>query len=185
MGNEQKIIDKIIADANKEADEIIKNAREYASEKIKTANEKAQKELNKYRELAKTEAEKAASKEISGAEMSAKKLILAKKQEILEETINLAKNKLFALSGDEYEKTIFNMVKNSKESGEIILSNEDRKAFGEKLAAEGYNVSSETRDIVKGFIIKKGDIEYNYSFDSIITVEKENIEQKAAKILFG
>ena len=83
------------------------------------------------------------------------------------------------------KKTIFNMIKNSKESGEIILSFEDRKAFGEKLAAEGYNVSSETRDIVKGFIIKKGDIEYNYSFDSIITVEKENIEQKAAKILFG
>ena len=35
-----------------------------------------------------------------------------------------------------------------------------------------------------GFIVKNGDIEYNYSFESIITVEKEAIRQAAAEILF-
>lgn len=185
MGNEQKIIDKIISDAKAEANVILENARKDAEIKINAAKEKADKEMAAYIKLAQAEAEKAAAKEISGAEMSAKKMILAKKQEILEETIRLAKDKLFSLSGEEYEKTIISMIKNAKESGEIILSQEDRQNFGEKIAEEGYNVSSETRDLGKGFVIKKGDIEYNYSFDSIITVDKESIEQKAAEILFG
>ena len=185
MANEQKIIDKIISDANNEANEIIRKAKLEADEKINLAKEKAEKQMSEYLNIANVEAEKAASKEISGAEMTAKKMILAKKQEILEHTLKLAKEKLFALPDDEYEKTIFDMIKKVNQSGEIILSDEDRKAFGEKLASEGYNVSSETRDIGKGFIIKKGDIEYNYSFNSIIEVEKESIEQKATEILFG
>ena len=53
------------------------------------------------------------------------------------------------------------------------------------MSEEGNNVPSETRDLGNGFVIKKGDNEYNYSFDSIITVDKESIEQKAAEILFG
>ncbi|MBO8435074.1 MAG: hypothetical protein IAC55_07125 [Tyzzerella sp.] len=185
MGNEQKIIDRIISDAENQASEIIKSAKEYADSVIKKAEEKASKEMDKYKDLAKAEAEKVMAKEISGAEMSAKKMILAKKQEILEETINLAKEKLFALSGEEYENTILKMIDNAKEKGEIILSAEDRKAFGEKIAGKGYNVSSETRELGKGFVIKNGDIEYNYSFDSIMTVERESIEQKIAQILFG
>ena len=49
----------------------------------------------------------------------------------------------------------------------------------------GYKVSDETRDIEGGFVVKNGDIEYNYSFKSIITVEREDILQLAAGILFA
>lgn len=47
-----------------------------------------------------------------------------------------------------------------------------------------FTLSAQTADISGGFIVKNGDIEYNYSFESIITVEKEEIQQIAAKILF-
>ena len=119
MGNEQKMIDRIIADAKQEAQEILDKAKSEADLKVNSANEKAEKEMASYTKLAEAEAEKAASKEISGA----------------------------------YKK--------------------------------GIKVSDETRDITGGFIVKKGDIEYNYSFEAIIAVEHEYIEQIAAEILFN
>ena len=54
----------------------------------------------------------------------------------------------------------------------------------EKLKDMGYNVSGETRDIEGGFVVKKGDIEYNYSFKSMIMVQREEISYLASEILF-
>ena len=172
MGNEQKMIDRIIADAKQEAQEIL---------------DKAEKEMASYTKLAEAEAEKAASKEISGAYMEAKKQILSKKQEILEEVILEAKNKLLNLKDNEYEEIILNMIEKSNctDDSEIVLSKKDKKTLKDVLSKKGIKVSDETRDITGGFIVKKGDIEYNYSFEAIIAVEHEYIEQIAAEILFN
>ena len=67
------------------------------------------------------------------------------------------------------------------------LSQKDKQneALMSKMAEKNIVVSDETRDLEGGFIVKKGEIEYNYSFEAILTVEKENIEQIAAEILFA
>ena len=54
-----------------------------------------------------------------------------------------------------------------------------------KLAEQNVAVSEETRELEGGFIVKKGEIAYNYSFEAILTVETENIEQISAEILFA
>lgn len=186
MGNEQKMIDRIIADAKQEAQEILDKAKSEADLKVNSANEKAEKEMASYTKLAEAEAEKAASKEISGAYMEAKKQILSKKQEILEEVILEAKNKLLNLKDNEYEEIILNMIEKScTDDSEIVLSKKDKKTLKDVLSKKGIKVSDETRDITGGFIVKKGDIEYNYSFEAIIAVEHEYIEQIAAEILFN
>ncbi|KAK2302130.1 ATP synthase subunit E [Clostridioides difficile] len=187
MGNEQKMIDRIIADAKQEAQEILDKAKSEADLKVNSANEKAEKEMASYTKLAEAEAEKAASKEISGAYMEAKKQILSKKQEILEEVILEAKNKLLNLKDNEYEEIILNMIEKSNctDDSEIVLSKKDKKTLKDVLSKKGIKGSDETRDITGGFIVKKGDIEYNYSFEAIIAVEHEYIEQIAAEILFN
>lgn len=187
MGNEQKMIDRIIDDANKEAQEILDKAKSEADIKIKSANEKAEKEMASYTKLAQAEAEKAAAKEISGAYMEAKKQILSKKQQLLEDVILEAKNKLLNFKDSEYEKTILNMLEkaNCDNDSEIVLSKKDNTILKDALAKKGIKVSKETRDITGGFVVKKGDIEYNYSFEAIIAVEHEEIEQIAAEILFS
>ncbi|HCT63786.1 MAG TPA: hypothetical protein DIC60_00630 [Lachnospiraceae bacterium] len=186
-GNGQNIIDKILADANAEAKKITDAAMKEAEVVVETANAKVQKESEALSKLAQAEADKAAAKEISSAEMLAKKMILTQKQAILEEVIKSAKAKLLSLTDVEYKVIIIGMLDKADipEDAEVILSKKDKAAFGKEVASNGYNVSDETRDIDGGFIIKKGDIEYNYSFESIISVEKEDIEHIAAKILFG
>ena len=183
MSNEKKIIDKIIADAEEQKARILKEANVQADAVIIKAEDAAEREMNIAKEEALTEAEKAAAKVISGAIMDAKKAVLETKQMCLENALSSAKNKLLNMPKAEYEKVLVGMLENA-EKGQILLCEKDRKSLGKTLTEKGYEVSSETRDISGGFIIKKGEIEYNYSFEAIMTVEKEQLEQIAAEILF-
>ncbi len=186
MGNGQTLIDKIISDAKVLTDDVIAKANDEANEIMTAAKTKAAKEKAKFDEMAKQEAQKAVAKEISSAEMRAKKLILSQKQECLEEVLKEAENKLLSLSGDKYKDTIITMIKNANVDSEceIILSKKDKDSFGDEISQMDYKVSGEVRDIDGGFIVKNGDIEYNYSFKSIISVQREDILQLAAGILF-
>lgn len=184
MGNEERIIDKIILDAENEKKKILEQAQKEADHIIHIAQEQAEKELNSARALATAEAEKATAKVFSGAKMEAKKMILSQKQKCLEDTMEQIKQKLFSQSPVEYEKTIISMLEKAEQGEEIILSEKDINLLKKTLEEKGYIVSDETRDISGGFIVKKGEIEYNYSFEAIFAVEKEQIEQIIAEILF-
>ena len=183
-GNGKNIIDKILSDAKAEADSITAQAREKADAMLLSAKQKADKEKAALYELSKAEAEKAKAKEISAAEMKAKKMVLSKKQECIEAVIEDARKKLAGLTDDEYKVIMKAMIKNAPK-GEIILSKKDKEKLAKEIRGMGMEVSDEVRGTDGGFIVKDVDIEYNYSFESIISVEKETIEQIAAGILFG
>lgn len=187
MNNESKIIDKIISDANNKASEILTQAHLKADENIKAYEQKAQKENEIAMEIAESEAIKAKAKEISSAEMNAKKKILTTKQQLIEQVIDNAKQKLLSYDSQENEKIILSMLKkiNINSNMEVIVSQKDGINLKNTIEKAGYKISSEIRDISGGFILKNGDIEYNYSFESIVAVKKEELEQIAAKILFS
>ena len=86
----------------------------------------------------------------------------------------------------EYAKVIGGMLERLDESQgkEIIVSAKDKARLPDVVKEKGYVLSDETRDIDSGFVVKNGDIEYNYSFDAIIMVQKEEMQITAAKILF-
>ncbi|MDR2898797.1 MAG: hypothetical protein LBU94_00600 [Clostridiales bacterium] len=186
MNNDQKIIDAINYDAKQEAERIICIANEEAKTIITDAKAQAQKENAPIIEKAKQLAAEVMYREISSAEMEAKKIILSKKQELLAETISAAKSKLNGLSPDKYKGVISQMLSSVDVSGaEVILSQKDKASISDVFTKKGFIVSDETRNIKGGFIVKKGDIEYNYTFDSIFSASKEQIEETAAKILFN
>ena len=187
MSSEKKIIDKIVADAVAEKAKILEQAKKEADVVIQKAQEQAAKIKENEDVLSDAEAEKAKGKEISGAEMEAKKMILATKQSCVKMALDRVKQKLSQLSDEEYQDMILTMLEKAEKGEEIIFSQKDKQneALLSKLAQKNFTVSDETRDLEGGFIVKKGEIEYNYSFEAILTVEKENIEQIAAEILFA
>ncbi len=187
MGNGQNIIDKILSDANIEATEIINKAKAEAQEVIEAAKIKSDKETAAIMEIAKEEAAKTLSKEISSNEMLAKKMLLQEKQNLISEVIIEAREKLYSLTETEYKVIVIAMLEKAAvgKDSEVILSSKDRNVLSEEISKRGYKISAEEREIEGGFIVKKGDIEYNYSFDSIISVEKEEIERLAAQALFN
>ena len=179
MNDGKIIIDKIIAEAEEVAKASLAKGQKEADAVLKAAQEKVNKELDVFDRNAQAEAEKAAAKEISGAQMQAKKAILA-------ETIAEAEKRLLSLDDAAYAKVIDGMLKKLDRSlgTEILVSKKDAARLADVVKENEFTLSAQTADISGGFIVKNGDIEYNYSFESIITVEKEEIQQIAAKILF-
>ncbi len=185
MSNEQKIIDKIMAEAQAERDKIIAEAQKQVDAVIQKAEDLAEKELLSATVESRQEAEKTASKEISGAQREAKNRILKVKQECLGKAMELALQKLTSLAEEEYKDVILSMLEKAEKGDEIIFSPQDKQRLESTVREKGLQVCSQTRDILGGFIVKKGEIEYNYSFEAIMAVEKEELEQIAAKILFA
>lgn len=186
MNDGKIIIDKIIAEADEAAKAILAKGQKEADAILKAGQEKIDKEMDVFDRTAQAEAEKAAAKEISGAEMQAKKAVLEAKQTILAEVIAEAEKRLLSLDDAVYAEVIGGMLeKLDKALGtEIIVSQKDAPRLAAVVAEKGFTLSDAHSDISGGFIVKNGDIEYNYSFESIITVEKEEIQQIAAKIIF-
>lgn len=184
MNNEKKIIDKIINDANAEVAEIMQKANANAEKRLNEARDIASGKLDKAMDQAKIEADQAKFKEISNAEMISRKRILSTKQNLIEEVLLKTKQNLLSKKDD--IEIILTMIKkaNVNKSMEVILPF-NSKSLQVGIENAGYKVSSENRDFSGGFILKSGDIEYNYSFESILSVEKEELEQLAAKILFN
>lgn len=187
MSSEKKIIDKIVADAVAQKAQILEKAKKEADAVIQKAQEQCAKILENEDILSDAEAEKASSKEISGAEMEAKKMILSTKQNCIKMALERVKESLSALNEKEYVDMIIAMLTNAEKGDEIIVSPKDKQneTLMSKLKENGFVISDETRPLEGGFIVKKGEIEYNYSFEALLTVEKENIEQIAAEILFA
>ena len=186
MNDGKIIIDKIIAEAEAAAKASLAKGQKEADAILMAAQEKVNRELDAFDRAAQAEAEKAAAKEVSGAQMKAKKAILETKQEILAETIAEAEKRLLSLEDAEYARVIGGMLKGLDRSfgTEILVSQKDAARLAAVIKENGFTLSDRAADISGGFIVKNGDIEYNYSFESIITVEKEEIQQIAAKILF-
>lgn len=186
MNDGKIIIDKIISDAEKIAQATIAQAQKEVDSVLKAAKEKALKQLDVMDREAHSEGDKVRSKEISAADMKAKKAILETKQQILAEIIAEAEQRLLSMEDSEYAKVIGGMLaKLDKALGtEVIVSKKDAARLADVVKENGFTLSEKTADINGGFIVKNGDIEYNYSFESIITVEKEAIRQTAAQILF-
>ncbi len=186
MNDGKIIIDKIIEKAEAEAKAIKEKANLEVEAILKAAEEKAKRESEALKKSAEAEAEKVKAKAISGAELQGKISVLQEKQSILEDVIAQAKKCLETLPDAQYAQTIGRMLAGlDKEKGtEIIVSERDRERLAKIIGERGFILSNENRELNGGFIVKNGDIEYNYSFESIIAVEQEEIRQIAAKILF-
>lgn len=179
------ITDKIISAAKAEADEIMEKANKSADEIIKKAEKTALSLTEKSKADAEAETEKIRSKELSSAHMAAKKKALTEKQTIIDGIIAEAYKRLTHLPDEEYEKAVLSMLKDiPKEGNEIIVSQKDNPVLGDTIKSAGYTLAEETRDLDGGFIVKNGDIELNFSFGSILSVEQEEIRQMLAGMLF-
>lgn len=186
MNDGKIIIDKIMAETDAEIQAIFTQAKRETDELQKSAKEKIEKEADRYRRMAEEEGRKAHAKEVSAAEMDAKKALLQEKQNLLEEVLQEAVRRLENLSNEEYENVIGNMLDSlNLEQGKVIMvSEKDKRRLANIVARKGFILSDKTANIDGGFIVKNGDIEYNYSFAAIMTVQKEEMQMTAANILF-
>lgn len=138
-----------------------------------------------------------AERVIRNAKLAARKELLSAKQQLLDAAFDAAKQRFCQLPEGEYLDWMAAMLsKASDGKGEIILAARDR-ALGEKLAAKAnealeakgkkgeLTVSSETREIDAGFVLRDGKLEINCTLDAILEMNRQGLAAKVAEELFG
>lgn len=194
-----KIKEKILEDAKREADKIIKEAELEAQQILEQAEKTAAENRKTLNEKAQEDAQETRRKTLAMTELDMRKEQLAVKQKMIDLAFEKTLERLNKLEGKEYEKMILNMLEKAVETGqeEIILSPNDRKKFkpellttlNNRLSKKGIKsdlkISNEARRIQGGFILKRRGVEVNGSFETLIRTEREEIESKVAAILFG
>ena len=84
------------------------------------------------------------------------------------------------------------MVSMIETGNETVIINEDDKkrlsdSFVEnvnKAASAKIELSDEKRDIPSGFVLKRGDVEINATFEAIFRQKKDELSAEVYKILF-
>ena len=198
-GKAAKLRQKIISDAEAEAQKIVGEGEAQAKGIMDEARAQAEKIAAEAKARAQGDAAEHVRRQVSLRELEAKKAILAEKGRVIEEVFSQVLEKLRAKDREGGYSLTKGLLLKAIESGdeEIIVAPEDRKAIPAGLI-EGVNselkkagkrdevkLSDETRDIKGGFILRRGRAETNSSFETLLTMLRDDVETEIANILFG
>ncbi|TDY56092.1 V/A-type H+-transporting ATPase subunit E [Aminivibrio pyruvatiphilus] len=184
---------KIDADAQEEAGKILEKARSV----VESINKEADGEIRKIEEtygdrFRKEQPEILRRREIV-AGLDVKKIELGVKQTAISDAFSQALAQLAALPGEKYLALAGHLLLKATETGDeaVIVSGKEKHITQEWLA--GFNekhgkkfvLDEEKRPMSGGFILKKGQIETNCSWDMLTRWVRDDIEADVVKRLFS
>lgn len=166
MNGIEKITARIETDMKAEIEAILKDGEARAAQIKAEYQAKAKAETAAAAEAGRIAAERQKERLESAAKMDAKKVLLAAKQECLDEAFANAKKKLTSLSDEEYVELLAKLVVRSAKTGreELIFNAGDRERVGAKVvskansmlaAAVAPDLPDEVKDSKVGGIIAK------------------------------
>ena len=189
-------LDKIINEIKEESDqttaEIIKGGREKAEE-IAAAAEKetaaAEKEISSKAET--TVKQRAAD----GADLIKRRAVLAAKQEIIQETLDEAKNKLYSMSDNDYADFLEKLILKNADQGEgsVSIGKEDEKRLpadfisqvsGKLPSGKTLVKASDPADIDHGVVLRYEGSAENLSIDELFASKSDELTDIVKDILF-
>lgn len=199
MNGAEKLVDRILKEGRQRADEIINRARQRADEIIEEAEQTAQKKAEVIEQKAREDAEEIKRRIRAVAQMDMRKDILAVKQQFIDQVFDRVMEQLINLSTEEYQNILLELFVKTVDTGreQVIIASGDQDRINEQfidrvnqaLKEQGktgnLTLSGETRDIKGGFILKSGGVEINNSFETILRMEREELEPEVAEILFS
>ncbi len=195
-------------------DNIVAKISRDAKVQAQTVTDQAKVEAQKYTQRAKADIEAECAQLLSDGQAQAarekkqrlqiatldiRKQVLGEKQQLIAKVFSQALQELQRLDNNKYASIIKNLLDSYPLIGdeELMVSQADRKRLGEgfigqinqqlkKRGKKGECVwSSEQRSFTGGFIVHRGKIEANYSFESLLKSQQEELEQQVAQLLFA
>ena len=130
---------------------------------------------------------------VSVAQMESRKVLLAAKQEMVERAFSLALDKLCDLPEEQYISVAADLLVRAAPDGmgAVVFSEKDRERVGAAAVAEAnrrlsgkLTLSPESRNIRGGFILSRGDVEVNCTFETLVRLRKGEMSGEVAKLLF-
>ena len=199
MSNLEKLVAKIIEDANIKAEAILKEAKDNEILLIEKKTKDAEVVKNQMIEKTKVEAIMVSRRIISNSQLTVRNEKLVAKQKMIDKVFENALEKLMAMNDNEYLELIKKYLLSMPIAGdeEIILPGKYIDLVSEEYLSEvnialialgklgEIKVSNENRDIKSGFIVIKNGIEINNTFESLVNSLKDELEPTIVKELFN
>lgn len=194
----EKITARIIEDAEREIAAMQQETEEEVNTLLAQAQTEAEQESMELLVRGRRAAEERRERLSSSADMECRKLELAAKQELLQQSFDAALEEFCALPQERYVTLLSALAVEASSSGRerMILSARDADRLGEEIVKAAnaalqkagrrgeLTLSQETRPIPGGFILAEGDVELNCAFDTLIRLQREKLEKEVAAILF-
>jgi V/A-type H+-transporting ATPase subunit E len=193
----EQVVEKILSDARAEAEKI----KEKAQEKLADEQTKLDEQLTGYKKQTDALAQKAAEDEkshlLAAARMQIAKEMLAEKRKMLDEVFQQARRQLQNLPDEQYRRFIAGLMLQAIETGDeevIIDKNENRidqelvNQVNRQLVGNNrgnLRLSERREELGGGFILKRGKIRTNVSFEVLLAQARKEIEIELAKELFA
>jgi len=192
----KEVVEKILADAGTEAEKIASEAKE----KENAEQAEFQQQLDEHNKQTKTLAKKASEDKkahiLAVARMDIAKEYLAQKRKILDEVFREAQQQLQNLSDEDYRKLCSKLMLEAAETGdeEIIVDNNETRIDQEfikqinRQLGPGYKgnlrLADERQNLGGGFVLRRGKIKNNVSFEVLLAQARKELEIELAKELF-
>lgn len=128
------------------------------------------------------------------AEMERRQLLLAAKQGCIDEAFARAAQALRDLPRQDYVALLARLAaENGSGDEELVLSAADRDTVGPAVVAAAnalkpgaaFTLSSESRDLSGGLVLKRGPVEVNCTFDTRLRQLRQEMATDVAQILFA
>ena len=194
MDGIEKITGRIAADGEKEADAILTEARRQAGEITARFEAQARKESADIVDRGRRAADERVERLAGVAQLDARKLELAAKQEMLKKAYDLALEKLEHLPDEQAVALLADLAAQASSTGreQVIFSQKDRARYGkaavtranEKLGDGRLTLSEQTRPIRGGLILSDGDVEINCTFETLVDLQRGEMDRQVARVLF-
>ena len=192
----ENVVAKILADARAEGEKI----KRQAQEKQAAEQAKLDEQLGQHQKQTAALAQKAAEAEslhlLAAARMQIAKELLTEKRKILDEVFEQARRQLLNLPDRQYRQVIAGLMVRAVETGneEVVVDKNERRIdqelvnqVNQRLAGQNkgnLRLSEQRQELGGGFILKRGKIRTNVSFEVLLNQARKELEIELAKELF-
>jgi len=173
----EKIIQKIKDDTEKRIKEVEEEFKKKYEEKKKEYQKKIDEEKKRIEKLVKEKEEREIRNILATAKIKQRLDILSFKQSLMDKVIR--KNIEEFLSSDAYRDLLVKVVKEYGNEGKIVVGKKEK----EILSSLGLN--AEEDDNIRGIIVKKEKVSYNFTIDTALEILDEEIRYDVGRILFS
>ncbi len=195
----EKMQEKVLQDARAKADEIVKAAAAEAEAILAQARAEAARKRDEELARGKERADEDRRRTLTLAELDARRQVLATKAGLIDEAFQEARTRLASLDPAQYRAYLKRAMLEAVESGdeEVIASARDLGTVGPEVVAEvnaeiarqgrkaALRLSSTPGDFIGGFVLRRGNVEVNCTFDAVLAREREALVVDVARVLFG
>jgi V/A-type H+-transporting ATPase subunit E len=197
----EKILKRIDTEFSRQRDRTRNESQAEVNKISKEARSKAASLKEEILRSASLEAKRRREHILTQAHLEARQVVLEEKERLIEETYSKTLAKLKKLGKKPYQELIKKMLSkviqseldhssrsSSGPEAEIIIAREDRERITPSFLnsiSKNLKISKEDRGINGGFILKRGKVEINDSFESLLRSRRDALEPGLVRRLFG